>query len=523
MYLDYFGFKQKPFLITPDPAFLYPSDGHQQALAHLQYGLQREGGFLLLTGEVGTGKTTLCRHLIDNLPSPFRLAYILNTRLDTNGVLAGICHELGVDLEGKEDTRRLVDKIYANLLVAYGNQQQTLVIIEEAQNLTPEVLETLRLLTNLETATTKLLHILLVGQPELLETLYLPELRQLNQRIVARSHLEALSRDELAPYFLRRLSCAGTSRPLFSRGALNVIYAHTKGIPRLVNLLAEHCLLGAYAANQSQVCSAIARRAVKETQLPRRRSFKSASSTRWSVVVVFLCVIVTAAGAAGFLFGQGLPVVSEPSPALDVVTIEHPMAYPSENVFTELLSLWGVSSKAASRRELCQIAESQKLRCVTQDVESLDDILILNRPMVIELSLSHGEWQYFLLEAISDEILRIRNRHGERQLTMTEFGMALPKSMTYLWRPLTGYRKPIVEGTKKPELVSALIDLLQDKHLLPDHLLTGGVYNALMVTAVRQFQAANGLLVDGVVGDQTLLKLLEGSQGEPTLMHDVEL
>ncbi|MGV6807983.1 MAG: ExeA family protein, partial [bacterium] len=293
MYLAHFGLFKKPFLISPDPEFLYPSPGHQEAFAHLRYGLQREGGFLVLTGEVGTGKTTLCRLLIEQLPEQFRLAYILNAQLDSLGLLRSICKELQIQTnEQSDDLNSYVEALYETLLKGYSNNQKTLIIIEEAQNLDPRVLETLRLLTNLETNTTKLLHILLIGQPELLDVLARPQLRQLNQRVVSRFHLSALSRKEVDLYVAHRLATActrdGRSSAVFDNSALSAIYRHSKGIPRLINLLAEQALIAAYAENKSSVDGALVNRATKEALGEVRR--KSPSGWFWPAVAAVAAV-----------------------------------------------------------------------------------------------------------------------------------------------------------------------------------------------------------------------------------------
>ena len=203
LYLNHFGLQREPFSIVPDPSFLYPSPQHRQAVAHLKYGLDREGGFILLTGEVGTGKTTLTRILLKSLPAHIRVAYVLNSKLESSDLLASICHELNIallDQEGISHTKICTDAIYRDLLAAHADGKKTLIVVEEAQNLNFDVLESLRLLSNLETETHKLLHILLVGQPELLPILAKTDLRQLNQRVVARFHLQPLDKTEIANY-----------------------------------------------------------------------------------------------------------------------------------------------------------------------------------------------------------------------------------------------------------------------------------------------------------------------------------
>jgi len=295
MYCDYFGFKQEPFTIAPDPAFLYPSSPHRQALAHLKYGLDREGGFILLTGEVGTGKTTLTRLLLQQIPAVFRVAYVLNAKLGIQDVLASICDELHIslDVNAEKSPKTYIDAINASLLEAHAQGFKTLVVIEEAQNLEEEVLEMLRLLTNLETDTCKLLHILLVGQPELLELIGRPQLRQLNQRVVSRFHLDPLDRAETEKYLAHRMQKAGCSRKIFSRSAVRAIYKLSDGIPRKINLLAERALLGAYSLNKESVGKTEVRAANREVF--GLRVHKSTPSQRLAKIsLVVGCLIVSA-------------------------------------------------------------------------------------------------------------------------------------------------------------------------------------------------------------------------------------
>lgn len=298
LYLKHFGLKREPFSIVPDPGFLYPSNQHRQAVAHLKYGLDREGGFILLTGEVGTGKTTLTRTLLKSMPAHIRVAYVLNSKLEVGDLLASICHELGVDLaeiRGLSFAKECVDALYHDLLRVHAEGKKTLVVIEEGQNLSADVLETLRLLSNLETHTEKLLHILLVGQPELLEILAQRELRQLNQRVVARCHLQPLERDDLANYINHRLHRAGAQRPVFDSDCIAVLYRLTEGVPRLINLVCQHSLLAAYATGSATVSGRLLKRAAREILPPPSVPPKS-SLQRHLVLSIGLLLLGVAAG-----------------------------------------------------------------------------------------------------------------------------------------------------------------------------------------------------------------------------------
>ncbi len=254
MYTSYFGLEDKPFSIAPNPDYLFMSDRHREALNHLTYGLGDTGGFVLLTGEVGTGKTTISRRLMENLPENTQAAFILNPTLSSQELLATICDELKIRYRKTGATlKTLTDKIQQKLLKNHNDDINTLLIIDEAQHLQPEVLEQLRLLTNLETNTKKLLQVILIGQPELQQLLQRRDLRQLAQRITARYHLLPLNRQEVEQYLKHRLSVAKCFRNIFDKSGINAIHKTCKGIPRLMNLLAERALMNAYNSNNAVV------------------------------------------------------------------------------------------------------------------------------------------------------------------------------------------------------------------------------------------------------------------------------
>lgn len=264
MYTRYFGLIDPPFSIAPNPQYLYMSERHREALAHLLYGVDSHGGFVLLTGEVGTGKTTVCRCMLQELAENVDTAFILNPKLTTTELLAAICDDLKIAYPEKASIKLLVDELHAYLLNSHANNRKTVVIIDEAQNLSTDVLEQLRLLTNLETNQRKLLQIILVGQPELLSILARKELRQLSQRITARFHLQALSKDEVVDYVHHRLAIAGGKGTLFPLHVLKRIYKFSGGVPRLINLICDRSLLGTYTQNRLQVNSQTVDQAAEE-------------------------------------------------------------------------------------------------------------------------------------------------------------------------------------------------------------------------------------------------------------------
>lgn len=267
MYESYFGLKEAPFSIAPNPHYLYMSRQHNEALAHLIYGVEREGGFILLTGEVGTGKTTICRCFLEQVPENVDVAFILNPKLDSEQLLETICDELSIGYIGDSlSIKDYTDYINERLLRSHGKGRHTVIIIDEAQNLSPAVLEQLRLLTNLETHEKKLLQIILLGQPELQDIFLKPELRQLSQRVTARFHLDALTKEEIAPYVYHRLAIADCAFPemLFPEKTIQKLYSISKGIPRVINLVCDRSLLGAYAENKKSIETPLLQTAAKE-------------------------------------------------------------------------------------------------------------------------------------------------------------------------------------------------------------------------------------------------------------------
>src|SRR5690349_19680927 len=266
MYLSFFGLNEKPFAITPDPRYLYLSERHAEALAHLLYGINEAGGFVQLTGEVGTGKTTIVRSLLAQTPKNAEIALILNPKMTAPEFLLTICEELGIGVPDSAlgSLKDLVDILSQYLLRAHANGQRVVLVVDEAQNLAPEVLEQVRLLTNLETNTQKLLQIILIGQPELRELLGRNELRQLAQRITGRYHLNPLTAAETSAYVRHRLRVAGATSDIFSPAALAEVHRLAVGVPRVINVVCDRALLGAYSMDRHRVTSNLVRNAASE-------------------------------------------------------------------------------------------------------------------------------------------------------------------------------------------------------------------------------------------------------------------
>ena len=306
MYTSYFGIEESPFSITPDPRFLYMSQQHQEALGYLLYGVSESGGFVLLTGEVGAGKTTVCRCLLEQLPEHVDAALILNPRLTAYELVATLCDELGIDYpQSSQSLKVLYDVLNRYLLEAHGAGRRTVLIIDESQNLSPDALEQVRLLTNLETNKHKLLQIILIGQPELRDMLDRPDLRQLSQRVTARFHLPPLTEQETLAYIAHRLSVVGLDRAVFSLSSRRRVYRHSGGVPRLINTICDRALLGAYAEDRISTDRRIIDKAAEEVTGKRLQG-----SSR---VLLISLILVLVAGIGGFTYSRvaNVPVAQD--------------------------------------------------------------------------------------------------------------------------------------------------------------------------------------------------------------------
>ena len=293
MYNEYFGFREPPFSIAPDPRYLYMTAQHREALAHLVYGLNSDGGCILLTGEVGTGKTTICRCLLEQIPEHAHVALVLNPKVSEIELLETICDELKIEYPQAGNTvKTYTDLIYRFLIETHRNNEKTVLIIDEAQNLSAPVLEQLRLLTNLETNQRKLLQIIILGQPELLDILSAPEMRQLAQRITARFHLNPLNRDELKAYIGHRLAVAGQNIQLFPDDCIKLLYRLSNGVPRLINILCDRTLLGAYVENRHAASPSIVKKAATEVFGELENTGKRKRKKRWLLPAMLAASLV---------------------------------------------------------------------------------------------------------------------------------------------------------------------------------------------------------------------------------------
>lgn len=381
MYKTYFGLRERPFAIAPDPSFLFMSELHREALAHLLYGVKSDAGFVLLTGEVGTGKTTICRCLLEQIPETSKVAYVINPRLSVVELLATICDEFGIEYPpGNNSIKLFVDLINEYLLAAHAGGYKPVLIIDEAQNLSYELLEQVRLLTNLETNERKLLLIIMLGQPELRQKLFRPELRQLQQRITARYHLGPLSRRDTFSYINHRLDVAGAQRKLFKQSALRKIFKLSGGVPRLINLLCDRALLGAYVQGEGKIAKRIVAKSADEIMDSGRRMrppLRSFSAWALAGILVMLCTWGLMSGKfANFIDQDGVGHWVETS-ALGRWVAKAGLASAKPMKIADLPSHWtkkkataaGISNAAAGQ-SLPAAAEEDTQVCMDEDNEA---------------------------------------------------------------------------------------------------------------------------------------------------------
>jgi general secretion pathway protein A len=521
MYLGYYGLHEAPFSITPDPRFVHLSERHRDALAHLLFGIDKggSGGFVQLTGEVGTGKTTLSRLLLEQLPADTRIALVLNPRQAAVELLETICEELHIDIEGRRgSSKALVDALNVYLLDAYAQGLRVVVLIDEAQNLPADALEQVRLLTNLETHTQKLLQILLLGQPELRDMLARPELRQLAQRITARYHLTPLDARGTETYLRHRWRVAGGSRFPFTAKAVQRLHARAGGVPRLLNVIAERALLAGYARDAAQIDARLVDAAAKEV-LPA-----SARRTWWPWIAA-AALVVAAVAATQFQRAQHPEATRAPSLTASSASATNPLpghtAIPITSLdaigltrligatgetplpaWQAMLALWQlpVDSITVDPAGPCSPATNLEIHCVQGDA-SLETLLALDRPVLLRLHQANSDAWAMLLGA---DARRTRLRIGNRTLDIDRVQLLARWNGRYasLWRG-----PAMLESPPQPNDKGPAVDWLR-QHVLPGaNAAAGMTYDDSLRAAVKALQQARGLPADGVAGPLTLMSL----------------
>jgi general secretion pathway protein A len=538
MYVTHFGFIERPFSIAPDPRYLFMSARHREALAHLLYGVREAGGFVLLTGEVGTGKTTVCRALLAQLPADVDVALVLNPRVTSAELLAAICDELRISYPGDASPKILVSALSAYLVDAHARGRRTVLIVDEAQNLRVETLEQIRLLTNLETTREKLLQIVLIGQSELVAMLRRPELRQLAQRITARYHLLPFEERETRLYIRHRVTVGGQSGALFESGALREIHRRSHGIPRLINTICDRALLGAFATDCRGVTPRIARKAADEVlgdgklRLVRRlvtgaivatlvvTAGALAAVAGWGTMPGLVALVHLPRGPAARVTplasppqpsdanaasGGGLPAAASKPPRLADFLAEPSVPTYRTTAFATLWSLWRLQGDPPHPDAVCAAVRPAGLQCVARS-GTWTVLRRLDVPAVLELTAADGAKRYGVLRRLGAGIATLQ--FGAREISVSV------AEIERLWEG------PFVALARRPPITT--MPLLPGMHgddvaWLRQRLARAGVraeggealtYDDALQAAVVAFQQRAGLVADGVAGEETLARLM---------------
>lgn len=537
MYAAYFGLKQEPFSIAPDPRLLFMSEQHREALAHLLYGVQGGGGFVLLTGEIGTGKTTVCRSFLEQVPAHVNLAYVFNPKLTVLELLETVCHEFGIEVRPPvhrpATVKDYLDPLNDFLLQAHAAGRNNVLVIDEAQNLAPEVLEQLRLLTNLETSERKLLQIILIGQPELREMLARPELEQLAQRVIARYHLRALAPDESEQYVRHRLEMCGLQRPVpFDGAALKRVHGATGGVPRRINLLCDRALLGAYANGQPQVTRRIVNQAAAEVfpkaAQPARpwRRMLLAGLLGLALGAGLLAALTRVAdpGDAPLALAAATPKPATPTPAPQPVAAA-PVAVPvpaapvpvaaervvpkpvllrdPDQAWRELAQAWKLPV-AADQADPCGALAREHVLCFQKNL-SLALIRQLGRPGILTLDAETGQPSYAILVSLSDQAATLQAAGTEQTVTLAALAQRWQGDFATLWRAPEGYRDRPRDGAMGPA-IDWIATRLATVNGAPAPARPARLDPRLR-DDVRAFQVAQGLPADGRPGPLTYMQL----------------
>ena len=547
MYTSFFGLNEKPFSITPDPRYLFMSERHGEALAHLVYGVTESGGFMQLTGEVGTGKTTLVRTLLQNrMPDNADVAVILNPQLSALEFLEAISEELGIaDPEARGSSKALIDALNHYLLMAHADARRTILIVDEAQNLARDVLEQVRLLTNLETSKQKLLQIVLIGQPELRDLLDRNDLRQLAQRITGRYHLEPLSREETSEYIEHRLRVAGAVGEVFDTSAKREVFKLSQGVPRLINVICDRALLGAYSIESRRVTRQLVRRAAAEISGHRY----VAPWLRWATpAMITTGVVLLAVGAwsvlpmspgevpqAASTLANAEPLVAVPEPGIDetlaaAITADEPEPEASldeqlslasdltslDSALATLYSIWDLDYDRNA--DGCAQARRSGYECLRQR-GSWNSLRQLDRPAILTLTDSRGDSHRAVLTAIHGDsaILSIAGvdvSHPIEQVSELWFGDYL-----LIWKPANASSVALLPGMRDPNVIWLRQSLAAIDNRYRAEPLDSNLYDASLEQQVRAFQRDHRLLVDGLAGRQTqiIINSLLASDDVPRL------
>jgi len=575
MYAQYFGLKHEPFSIAPDPRYLFLSERHREALAHLLYGVKGGGGgFVLLTGEIGAGKTTVCRCLLEQVPKRCNVAYIFNPKLNALELLKTVCDEFHIPVHhegpGVPTVKDYLDPLNRFLLDTHAVGQNNVLIIDEAQNLSAATLEQLRLLTNLETNERKLLQIVLIGQPELRTMLQRPELEQLAQRVIARYHLEALSEAETIKYLRHRLAVAGLTTALpFTKHAMQRVHERARGVPRRINLLADRAMLGAYAEGSPRVEARIVDKAAAEVFGHQDRWVAARRAAPWVLGLMAGATLTTAAiwlwprdrpastmaatppaasaplvpvAASAPALGASVPVTAAAPSASDALApstsrtdapaareaapttltpadvAARATAAPAKesDAWRELAPLWGLVLPDA-HGDPCVAVQRAQWQCFRSPNGGLALIRQLDRPGVVSLRDGTGHSVPALITGLTDKAATLRIGHDTLVVSLPSLATLWQGDFATYWRAPEGYAGVVADGASGPAVDWLATQLAKWRGDPPPQ--GPQRYDAALRAHVQAFQRALGLAVDGRAGPTTFMQLSRaaGSTREPRL------
>ncbi|MEN8207172.1 MAG: AAA family ATPase [Pseudomonadota bacterium] len=555
MYLEHFNLTERPFSITPDPRFLYMSARHREALAHLLYGLGDGGGFVQLTGEVGTGKTTICRCLLEQIPENVDLAVVLNPKVTAIELIATVCDELGIAYDASEvSIKSLTDVLNHYLLDAYARGRHTVLIIDEAQNLSADVLEQVRLLTNLETATQKLLQIILIGQPELRTLLAREDMRQLAQRVTARYHLEPISREETAAYIRHRLQICGSSQTVFNRRAVDRIQHLSGGIPRLINVLCDRSMLGAFVEGRAQVDAKVVKKAASEVLA--ENDDENTGRSRLPLLLGILSILLIIGLAAGYQSWKrseniavatgtmehtpaSVPVSDDAGDAVVAADLQQSVeakvvdtepehqslatlltAADSSyyrSAWTELFALWSVVLPKNVKPDFCDFARQYGLLCL-EEQGNWNTLRQFDRPAILTLVAANGKRVAVLLQHLDDSVAEVIIGDELYRLTPDQIEQSWYGEFSLLLQGPPGGRLFLRAGDYDPVVawIRSRLEVAQGVTLPAADPLK---FDYVMQRELLTFQRDHGLSADGIVGKYTMIHLntASGRKGVPHL------
>jgi general secretion pathway protein A len=566
MYTSFFGLNEKPFSITPDPRYLYMSARHTEALAHLVYGITESGGFIQLTGEVGTGKTTLIRGLLQQLPENADIALVLNPQLSRSEFLAVILEELGIPpVSNPESIKQLHSALNIYLLENHSRGRRTVLIVDEAQNLAIDVLEQIRLLTNLETAQTKLLQITLIGQPELRQVLSRNDLRQLAQRITGRYHLEPLSKKDTSEYIQHRIAVAGGNGAIFSPAACREAFKLSHGVPRIINVICDRALLGAYTQEELVVTPALMRQAARE--IYDNGQHNESVWLRWQKPLI-ASALVAALLLGGWLgssqrpaqfVSESIPVAetlptktlppasdeqlpdaelavqqeteqrtaqedlwepSEEGPksidaatvdnntstvSLDEFLLKHKDSTNTAGAFSTLFSLWGVAY-APGPGNACDFAKGYNLSCTWQQ-GSLAQLQALNRPAILTLRDNNGVSHSVSIVKLSPTIATLEINQEQLDIPVAELSAGWFGSSLLLWQSQIDPDKFLGPGERSTGVPWLRESMIKIRGWNPGEVSDPDYYDDALANEVKEYQRQRRLSVDGLIGAQTQIAI----------------